>query len=70
MKLGFILMKYKQELIRSMNWLSKKKDTIFLGQSVNYTGNAIFNTLKEVDQKRLNYLSLKNCKWEYQLEWH
>ena len=45
-------MKYKQELIRSMNWLSKKKDTIFLGQSVNYTGNAIFNTLKEVDQKK------------------
>ncbi len=45
-------MKYKQELIRSMNWLSKKKDTIFLGQSVNYTGNAIFNTLKEVDEKK------------------
>ena len=38
-----------------MNWLSKK-DIIFLGQSVNYTGNAIFNTLKEVDEKkRLNY---------------
>jgi pyruvate/2-oxoglutarate/acetoin dehydrogenase E1 component len=28
-----------------MNYLAKKKDTIFLGQSVKYSGNAIFNTL-------------------------
>ena len=38
-------MKYKDELIRSMEWLGKKDDTIFLGQSVKYSGNAIYNTL-------------------------
>jgi len=38
-------MKYKDELIRSMEWLGEKDDTIFLGQSVKYSGNAIFNTL-------------------------
>ncbi len=42
-------MRYKDELVRSMNWLARKKNTIFIGQSVNYTGNAIFNTLKEVN---------------------
>ena len=38
-------MKYKDELIRSMEWLGEKDDTIFLGQSVKYSGNAIYNTL-------------------------
>ena len=37
--------KYKQELIRSMEYLSKNKKVIFMGQSVCYTGNAIYNTL-------------------------
>jgi pyruvate/2-oxoglutarate/acetoin dehydrogenase E1 component len=53
--LGFILgeiMKYKDELIRSMEWLSEKKDTIFLGQSVSYSGNAIFNTLKTLPENK------------------
>ena len=38
-------MKYKDELIRSMEWVGEKDDTIFLGQSVKYSGNAIYNTL-------------------------
>ena len=47
-------LKYKNELIRSMKYLAKKNDTIFLGQSVKYSGNAIFNTLKMVpDQKKI-----------------
>ena len=47
-------MKYKDELIRSMEWLSEKDNTIFLGQSVSYSGNAIFNTLKTLpEEKRL-----------------
>ena len=33
-----------------MNYLSKKKDTLFRGQSVLYSGNAIFNTLKSVSK--------------------
>ena len=44
--------KYKDELIRSMKYLAKDKRTLFLGQSVKYSGNAIFNTLKEVDDKK------------------
>ncbi len=47
-------MGYKDELIRSMEWLSEKSDTIFLGQSVSYSGNAIFNTLSSLpEEKRL-----------------
>lgn len=47
-------LKYKSELIRSMNMLSRNKKTIFLGQSVKYSGNAIFNTLKNIpDNKKI-----------------
>jgi pyruvate/2-oxoglutarate/acetoin dehydrogenase E1 component len=47
-------MKYKDEIIRSMEWLSEKDDTIFFGQSVLYSGNAIYNTLNTLpEEKRL-----------------
>ena len=46
--MGVILMKYKDELIRSMEWLAEKEDTTFIGQSVAYSGNAIYNTLKNI----------------------
>jgi len=47
-------MKYKDEIIKAMEWLAEKDDTIFLGQSVSYSGNAIFNTLSTVSEdKRL-----------------
>ena len=39
---------YKDELIRSMKFLNKNKKVIFLGQSVKYSGNAIFNTMKDI----------------------
>ena len=41
-------MSYRSELIRSMKYLSKSKKVIFLGQSVSYSGNAIYNTLKDI----------------------
>ena len=41
-------LRYKKEIIRSMDWLSEKEDTVFLGQAVNYSGNAMFNTTKEI----------------------
>ena len=41
-------MKYKEELIRSMEYLAKDERTIFLGQSVKYSGNAIYNTLESI----------------------
>ena len=47
-------MKYFDELVRSMTWLSEKSNTIFLGQSIEYPGNAMFNTMKNVPaEKRL-----------------
>ena len=45
-------MKYKKELIKSMNYLSKKSNTIFLGQSIKYSGNAIYNTLIDVPERK------------------
>ena len=44
--------KYKDELIKSMKYLSSKDKVIFLGQSVSYSGNAIFNTLKDIPLKK------------------
>ena len=35
-----------------MNFLGKKKDTLFIGQSVSYSGNAIYNTLTDVPSKK------------------
>jgi pyruvate/2-oxoglutarate/acetoin dehydrogenase E1 component len=47
-------MKYFDELVRAMTWLGEKSNTIFLGQSVEYSGHAMFNTLKDVSMdKRL-----------------
>ncbi len=45
-------MTYKEYLIKSMNYLSSKKNTIFLGQSVSFSGNAIFNTLSEINNNK------------------
>ncbi len=45
-------LKYKSELIRSMDMLAKNRNTIFIGQSVKYSGNAIFNTLKNVPKNK------------------
>ena len=61
--------KYKDELIRSMKYLAKDKRTLFLGQSVKYSGNAIFNTLKEVDDKKLSYQYLKMYRWVLARVW-
>ena len=50
-------MSYRSELIKSMKYLSKNKKVIFLGQSVNYSGNAIYNTLKDVSAKKKNRIT-------------
>ena len=46
-------MKYFDELKKSMNYLGKKKNTIFLGQAVAVPGTAMSNTLKSVNKKKL-----------------
>ena len=45
-------MKYKDELIRAMNFLAEDSRTIFLGQSVKYSGNAIYNTLENINENK------------------
>jgi pyruvate/2-oxoglutarate/acetoin dehydrogenase E1 component len=45
-------MKYKSELIRSMNWLANKRDTVFLGQACKVSGHAISSTLVEVPEEK------------------
>ncbi len=46
-------MKYFSELEKSMNYLSKNKKTIFIGQAVEYPGTAMSNTLKKIRKKKL-----------------
>mgnify|MGYP001163962506 CR=1 FL=1 len=45
-------MKYFDEIKKSMEYLSKKKNTVFLGQAVSVPGTAMFNTLKDIDKKK------------------
>ncbi len=44
--------RYSKEIIKSMNFLSSKKQTIFLGQSVIYPGNLLFKTLNQIEKKK------------------
>lgn len=47
-------MNYKDELTKAMSVLAEDSRTIFLGQSISYPGNAIYNTLEYVPmEKRL-----------------
>jgi|TARA_B100001964_G_C14082461_1_gene530957 pyruvate/2-oxoglutarate/acetoin dehydrogenase E1 component len=45
-------MKYFDELKKSMNFLSKNKKVIFIGQAVQYPGTAMFNTLNETNKNK------------------
>ena len=46
------MMKYVDHLIKSMEYLSEDPRTIFIGQSVKYKGNSIYNTLKTIPDDR------------------
>jgi pyruvate/2-oxoglutarate/acetoin dehydrogenase E1 component len=52
--MGELLMekKYKAELIRAMEWLSEKDDTVFLGQACKVSGHAISSTLENVKENK------------------
>lgn len=41
-------MKYKDELVRSMEYLAQNENVVFIGQSVSYSGNSIFGTLSTI----------------------
>ena len=45
--------KYFNELKKSMDFLGKKRNTIFIGQAVEVPGTAMFNTLINVPKKKL-----------------
>ncbi len=45
-------MSYSEELSAAMTWLGQKLDTVFLGQSVRYPGNAMFKTLVGVPMEK------------------
>ena len=45
--------KYAIELTKAMEWLAKKKNTIFIGQAVKYPGTAMSGTLKNVLNSKL-----------------
>ena len=45
-------MKYFDEIKKSMEYLAKNKDTVFLGQAVRVPGTAMFNTLRDIDKKK------------------
>ncbi len=40
-------MTYKSEIIRAMAYLGERKNTLFIGQSVCYSGHVMFNTLED-----------------------
>lgn len=46
-------MRYFEELKKAMSFLGKKNNTIFIGQAVSVPGTAMFNTLKEVNKKKI-----------------
>lgn len=47
-------MKYKEEIIRAMEWLGSKPDTIFTGQAIGVSGHAISGTVTNINKdKRL-----------------
>jgi len=47
-------MRYTKEITKTMSWLSFKKDTIFLGQTVNVPGTSMFQTFANVPiEKRI-----------------
>ena len=45
-------MKYVDHLIKSMEFLAEDPKVLFLGQSVSYSGNSIYNTLKTIPDNR------------------
>lgn len=46
-------MSYFDELKRAMEWLAQKKDTLFLGQAVEFDGTAMSNTLRDIARAKL-----------------
>ena len=56
-------MTYFESLTAAMTWLGEQPDTLFIGQSVRYPGNAIFKTLSGVPmEKRIEFPVAENMQ--------
>lgn len=44
---------YKDELTKSMTFLAEKRDTIFIGQQIIYSGNPMSTTLENVPKEKM-----------------
>ena len=44
---------YKDELIKSMNYLAEKPNTIFVGQQTAYAGNPMSTTILDVSKDKM-----------------
>ena len=54
---------YFDSLTASKTWLGSQPDTIFIGQSVAYPGNALYKTLEGVPmEKRLEFPVAEDCQ--------
>jgi pyruvate/2-oxoglutarate/acetoin dehydrogenase E1 component len=45
-------MKYKEEIIRAMDWLGSKPNTIFTGQAIGVSGHAISGTVTNINKEK------------------
>ena len=45
--------KYFDEMTRAMEFLGNQKDTVFIGQAVEYDGTGMTNTLKKIERSKL-----------------
>jgi len=50
--LHFKMKNYLEQTKKAMEWLSKKKDTIFLGQTVEYPGSPMFKSLEDIPKNK------------------
>ncbi len=56
-------MNYIEETKKAMTWLGKQKDTIFLGQTVEYPGSAMFASLADVPKRKRTELPvMEDCQ--------
>ena len=64
-------MQYFDELKKSMTWLGKKQNTVFIGQAVSYPGTAMTNTLVNISKNKLIELPVaEDMQMGMSLEFH
>lgn len=58
-----LVMNYKEEVCKSMQWLAEQSNTLFIGQTVKYDGSTISSTLKGIlPEKRIELPVMEECQ--------